>query len=103
MWLLRVKYSSGVLNALLPLITKVSILHLTKSTNTVSPDLTQLNIWPRLCRAKSTLVFCVFFFGTLEHFKVDCKAEEFTQGEHLIIMMMDTSPEARGVTSIVKW
>ena len=30
-------------------------------------------------------------FGTLYHFKVDCKAEELTQGKHLVIMMMDTS------------
>ena len=32
-------------------------------------------------------------FGILDHFKVDCKAEELTQGQDLIIMMMDTSPE----------
>ena len=29
-------------------------------------------------------------FGTLEHFKVDCKAKELTQGQHFVIMMMDT-------------
>ena len=32
-------------------------------------------------------------FGTLDHFKVDCKAEELTQGQHLGISMMDTGLE----------
>ena len=32
-------------------------------------------------------------FGTLVLFKADCKAEELTQGQHLVIMMMDTSLE----------
>ena len=43
---------------------------------------TQLNVWPRLCRAKSTLAFANSF-GPLDHFKVDCKAEELAQGLHL--------------------
>ena len=30
-------------------------------------------------------------FGTLDRFKVDCKAKELTQGHHLVISMMDTS------------
>ena len=34
-------------------------------------------------------------FGTLVLFKVDCKVEELTQGQHLVISMMDTSPEKR--------
>ena len=53
---------------------------------------TQLNAWPRLCRAKSTLFFANSF-GTLDHFKVDCEAEESTRGQQLVIMMMDTSLE----------
>ena len=32
-------------------------------------------------------------FGTLDHFKVDCKAEELTQGQHLVISVMDTGLE----------
>ena len=59
---------------------------------------TQVNVWPRLCRAKSTLVFANSF-GTLVHFKVDCKADELTQGQHLVIMMMDTSLEEDFQTS----
>ena len=61
---------------------------------------TQLNVWPRLCRAKSTLVF-TNSFGTLDHFKVDCKAEELTQGQRLVIMMMDTSLEKHSQASSV--
>ena len=61
---------------------------------------TQLNVWPRLCRAKSTLVFANSF-GTLDHFKVDCKAEELTQGQHLVIMMIDTSFEKDSQASSV--
>ena len=40
-------------------------------------------------------------FGTLVHFKVDCKAEELTQGQHLVIMMMDTSLEEDSQTSSI--
>ena len=53
---------------------------------------TQLNVWPTLCRPTSTLVYANSF-GTLDHFKVDCKAEEVTEGQHLVIMMMGTSVE----------
>ena len=58
---------------------------------------TQLNVWPRLCRAKSTLV-SENSFGTLDHFNVDCKADELT---HLVILMMDTSLEKDSQTSSV--
>ena len=37
--------------------------------------------------------FSTSSFGTLDHFKVDCGAEELTQRQHLVIMMMDTSLE----------
>ena len=63
-------------------------------TNEPNPGLctvgakTQLNVWLRLCRVKSILI-SANSFGTLDHFKVDCKAEELTQGQHLVIMMMD--------------
>ena len=40
-------------------------------------------------------------FGTLDHFKVDCKAEELTQGQHLVITMMDTSLEKDSQSSSV--
>ena len=61
---------------------------------------TQLNVWPRLCRAKSTLIFANSF-GTLDHFKVSCKAEELTQGQHLVIMVMDTCLEKDSQASSV--
>ena len=32
-------------------------------------------------------------FGTLDHFKVDCKAEELAQGLHLVFLMKDTGLE----------
>ena len=57
---------------------------------------THLNAWPRLCKTKSNLVFCEQFrnnFDTLDLFKVDCKAEELTQGQHLVTSMMNTSLE----------
>ena len=60
----------------------------------------QLNVWPRLCRGKSTLVF-TNSFGTLHHFKVDCNAGELTQGQHLVIMMMDTGLEKDSQASSV--
>ena len=53
---------------------------------------TRLNVWPRLCRAKSTLDFANSF-GALDHFKVDCKAEELAQGLHLVFLMKDTGLE----------
>ena len=40
-------------------------------------------------------------FGTLAHFKVDCKAEELTQGQHLVIMIMDTGLEEGSQTSSI--
>ena len=40
-------------------------------------------------------------FGTLHHFKVDCNAEELTEGQHLVIMMMDTSLEKDSQASSV--
>ena len=40
-------------------------------------------------------------FSTSGHFKVDCRAEELTQGQHLVIMMMDTSLEEDSQTSSV--
>ena len=40
-------------------------------------------------------------FGTLDHFKVDCKAEELAQGQHLVISMMDTGLEKDFQTSSV--
>ena len=39
--------------------------------------------------------FSVNSFGTLDYFKFDCGAEELTQEQHLVIMMMDTSLEGR--------
>ena len=44
-------------------------------------DVMQTEIYPR-CFANS--------FGTLDHSKIDCKAEELTQGQHLVILMIDT-------------
>ena len=38
---------------------------------------------------------------TLDHFKVDCKAEELTQGQHLGISMMDTGLGKDFQTSVV--
>ena len=32
-------------------------------------------------------------FGTLDHFKVDCKAEGLAQGPHLVFLMKDTGLE----------
>ena len=52
----------------------------------------QLNVWPRLCRAKPTLAFANSF-GTLDYFKVDCRAEELAQGLHLVVLMKDTGLE----------
>ena len=40
-------------------------------------------------------------FGTLDHLKVDCKAEESTQGQHFVIMMMDTGLEKDSQASSV--
>ena len=40
-------------------------------------------------------------FGILDHFKVDCKAEELTQGQHLVIVMMDTDLEKDSQASSV--
>ena len=60
---------------------------------------TKLNVWPRLFRATSTLIFFANSFGTLVFFKVDCKAEELTKGQHLVILMMDTSLEEDSQTS----
>ena len=54
--------------------------------------MTQLNDCPRLCRGKSTLVFCEQF-RYLRSLQIDCKAEELTQGQCLVIMMMDTCLE----------
>ena len=59
--------------------------------------MTQLNVWPRLCRAKSTLVFCeqITTKSTLR------LHEELTQGQHLVIMMIDTSLEKDSQASSV--
>ena len=32
-------------------------------------------------------------FGTLDHFRVDCRAEELARGLHLVILMKDTALE----------
>ena len=40
-------------------------------------------------------------FGSLDHFKVHCKAEELTQGQHLVIMLIDTSLEKDSQASSV--
>ena len=40
-------------------------------------------------------------FGTLDHFKVDCKAEELTQGQHLVILVIATSLEKDSQASSV--
>ena len=50
---------------------------------------------------RNLLSFFANSFGTLDHFKVDCKAEELTQGQHLVIMVMDTSLEKDSQTSNV--
>ena len=53
---------------------------------------TQLNVCPKY--AERNLPSCFTnSFGTLDHFKVDCKAEELPQGQHLVILTMDTSFE----------
>ena len=45
-----------------------------------------------LAEAMQSEIYPLFrSFGTLDHFEVDCKAEESTRGQHLVIMMMDTS------------
>ena len=48
----------------------------------------QLNVWPRLCRAKSALVFANSF-GPLGHFKVGCGTEELAQGLSLVSLVRD--------------
>ena len=40
-------------------------------------------------------------FGTVDHFKVNCKAEELTQGQHLVISMVDTGIEKDSQASSV--
>ena len=40
-------------------------------------------------------------FNTVDLFKVDCKAEELTQGQHLVILMMNASLEEDSQTSSV--
>ena len=40
-------------------------------------------------------------FSTSVHFKVDCKAGELTQGQHLVMMMMDISHEEDSQTSSI--
>ena len=40
-------------------------------------------------------------FGTLDHFKVDCTAEELAQGLHLVILMNDTGLEKDSPASSV--
>ena len=100
MWLL-VKYSLDVLNVLLPPLWLRLFLHPTYSgseTNEPDPGMcaveatTQLNVWSRLCIVKSTVVF-PYIFGPLDHFKVDCEAEELAQGLHLVSLMKDTGLE----------
>ena len=39
---------------------------------------------------------------TLDHFKDDCKAEELTQGQHLVILIMNTSLEKDSQASSVQ-
>ena len=53
---------------------------------------TQLNVWPRLCTEKSTLIFAKSF-GPLDHFKVYSKAKELAQGLHLVSLINDTGLE----------
>ena len=58
--------------------------------------MTQISVCPRLCIAKAALVACFFgehFQYNLDLFNVDCKAEELPQGQHLVILMMNTSLE----------
>ena len=40
-------------------------------------------------------------FGTLDHFNVECKAEELAQGLHLVFLMKDTSLEKDSLASSV--
>ena len=40
-------------------------------------------------------------FGTLDHFKVDCKAEELAQGLHLVFLMKDAGLEKDSPASSV--
>ena len=40
-------------------------------------------------------------FGTLDLFRVDCKAEELASGQHLAILMMATTLEEDSQTSSV--
>ena len=51
---------------------------------------TQLNWSDRGYAERNLPSFFANSFGTLVLFKVDCKAEELTQGQHLVIMLMDT-------------
>ena len=40
-------------------------------------------------------------FDTLDHFKVDCQAEELTEGHHLVILIMGSSLKKDSQTSSV--
>ena len=59
--------------------------------------MTQISVCPRLCIAKAALVVACFFGEQFQYnldlFNVDCKAEELPQGQHLVILMMNTSLE----------
>ena len=62
----------------------------------------QLTVWLRLCRAKSTLFFASSI-SALDHFRVDCGAEELPQGQHLVILVMDTSlKESSQASSVLR-
>ena len=45
--------------------------------------------------------FSAYSFGTLDHFKVGCRAEELAQGLHLVILMKDTGLEKDSPASSV--
>ena len=42
-------------------------------------------------------------FGTLDHSKIDCGAEELTQGQHLVILMIDTRLRGIKCTGSILW
>ena len=54
---------------------------------------TQLWMSGRGYAERNLLSFFANSFGTLDHFKVNCKAEELAQGLHLVFLMKDTGLE----------
>ena len=111
------KYSLGVLNALLPLLCLRFSLNFTllsqqirslriRNEQTKPGYVRSRSYGPVECPAevyakRNLPLFFANSFDALVDFKVDCKAEDLTQGQHLLIMMMDTSLDEESQTSSV--